>query len=775
MTRAFALRLVPLKNLRAHPVRAAIILILALAQAACVFGGFVALDGMRAELSLAQRRLGADLVVYPTSCLNKVDKKSVTMLGTPALCDQPRSALSRMGANEDIAAVSYQLTIADQTHGDDPLWVVGYDPATDFVISPWIAEGEGVSPQVGTVAVGSAVPLTDAGDVTIFGRQWPVGAHLEATGTSLDAAVFVSMDTLSQVIAASTQAGVDTYASLNPAEDYTVALVRVANPADVQAVTEWINLYVRKVSAVRSDLTVATTASDIRAHRTVVLGVLGAAWLVLLAALMLAQLTLMNERRHEIYVWRSIGASRRVIARVLTAESLLVHVVGALAGVLVGACVLQGKYLFTIDMSEYIENFVYDDSYNPCVSYVPADIYRKIDNQLKSAVLQAEKDEEEARQKAAAERAAAEAAPRAAAARPEETEDTASQSAAGQELKEQLDETELEKIATTEKNEALIFDMMEYYAQKSRCYYKRSDFVNFHTAVKCSDLVILSGLSGTGKSSLVNIYAKALGLNASADLEDSQMLMVPVRPSWSDDADLLGYVDLAHMVYHAADSGFVDFLVRAQREENKNKLFLVCFEEMNLARVEHYFSQFLSILERPAGQRELQLYDKQYMGKLYNAADYPFQIEIGNNVKFIGTVNIDETTHHFSDKVLDRANVIELEVLNYATEWQEKTFAAVGKTQIWSTQDYEKLIVKEQIPDAREVRSLLWEVHCALQSLSPKYGAGPRVVKNVLKYLSNLPKEEALDFDRALDLQLVQRVLTKLRGVESVVGLSIEY
>ena len=337
MTRAFALRLVPLKSLRAHPVRAAIILILVLAQAACVFGGLVALDGMRAELSLAQRRLGADLVVYPTSCLNKVDKKSVTMLGTPALCDQPRAALSRMGANEDIAAVSYQLTIADQTHGDDPLWVVGYDPATDFVISPWIAEGEGVSPQVGTVAVGSAVPLTDAGDVTIFGRQWPVGAHLEATGTSLDAAVFVSMDTLSQVIAASTQAGVDTYASLNPAEDYTVALVRVANPADVQAVTEWINLYVRKVSAVRSDLTVATTASDVRAHRSALLGVLGIAWGVLLAALMVAQATLMNERRHELYVWRSIGASAKTIARVMTVESLILHAAGALAGVLVGA------------------------------------------------------------------------------------------------------------------------------------------------------------------------------------------------------------------------------------------------------------------------------------------------------------------------------------------------------------------------------------------------------------------------------------------------------
>jgi len=63
MTRDLTLRLVPVKNIRAHPVRAAIILVLALAQAACVFVGLVALDGMRAQLSLAERRLGADLVV----------------------------------------------------------------------------------------------------------------------------------------------------------------------------------------------------------------------------------------------------------------------------------------------------------------------------------------------------------------------------------------------------------------------------------------------------------------------------------------------------------------------------------------------------------------------------------------------------------------------------------------------------------------------------------------------------------------------------------------
>lgn len=72
-----------------------------------------------------------------------------------------------------------------------------------------------------------------------------------------------------------------------------------------------------------------------------------------------------------------------------------------------------------------------------------------------------------------------------------------------------------------EKNEALIFDVMKCCAQKSRCYYKRNSFMNFHTTVKCNDFMILSGLSGTGESSPVNIYAKVLDLNVSANLEDS--------------------------------------------------------------------------------------------------------------------------------------------------------------------------------------------------------------------------------------------------------------
>ena len=196
----------------------------------------------------------------------------------------------------------------------------------------------------------------------------------------------------------------------------------------------------------------------------------------------------------------------------------------------------------------------------------------------------------------------------------------------------------------TEKIEKSIFEFFRYHSQMNKLFYNPQDITNFHTAIKTGSLVILSGMSGTGKSALVDAYAKALGIK--------NVLIIPVRPSWNDDSDLLGYVDLIHMVYRPSDTGFINKIVEASREQNKDKLYLICLDEMNLARVEHYFSQFLSILEKPVGSRELVLYDEQYAGQLYNSSKYPQSILIGDNVKFIGTVNIDESTYQ------DRKSVV---------------------------------------------------------------------------------------------------------------------
>lgn len=421
--------------------------------------------------------------------------------------------------------------------------------------------------------------------------------------------------------------------------------------------------------------------------------------------------------------------------------------------------ILESNELFKIDISDYAKFIVYEVDVNPTVTFMPESIYKEIEDRIIKAEVALEKENIEGKNVVPGTEIFSE--------KEEINNSTIEIKEKGiKELNEPSDE-ELEEIDTKIKNDELLIKLMDYHSQKRNLYYSMKDFVNVHTAIKCSNLVILSGLSGTGKSALVEIYARALGINISA--EDDRLLFIPVRPSWNDDSDLLGYVDLLHNIYRPSDTGFVDFLVNAQKEENK--MFIICFDEMNLARVEHYFSQFLSLLERPSNQRKLQLYDNQYTGRLYNSKDYPSSIMIGDNVRFIGTVNIDESTYHFSDKVLDRANVIELDVLNYSEEWIKKKYASITST-TWSKDDYDALIKKNVDIKMDKVNFLLWDIHKLMQSANAKYGIGPRIVNSIKAYLNNLPKTVIDGFDKktGLDYQIMQRVLTKVRGPEIQIG-----
>lgn len=416
-----------------------------------------------------------------------------------------------------------------------------------------------------------------------------------------------------------------------------------------------------------------------------------------------------------------------------------------------GGLIIECDKIAIVNIDEFDEFWVYQASLNPTLMFIPEEIYAKVEDKLlKTSSVEkiGERVEIDLQNNS------------------NKMRENVSANAESTKWEEELIE-----IDVSEKTDDLIIKSMDYHSQKRNLFYNVKDFVNIHTALKCSSLVILSGLSGTGKSAIVDIYARALGINNTGNPDENRLLFIPVRPSWNDDSDLLGYVDLVHMVYRASDSGFVDFLVRAQKEENKNKLFIVCFDEMNLARVEHYFRQFLSLLERPANQRELQLYDKQYSGRLYNSTEYPNRIKIGDNVKFIGTVNIDESTYHFSDKVLDRANVIQLDVLNYANMWTKTKYASLGNIN-WTIDDYNSITVTNSDEDMQLVHQLLWDIHTLLHSANSKYGVGPRIVKSIEMYLWNLPKSGIGEFSYSdgIDLQIAQRVLTKVRGPENQLG-----
>ncbi|MBC1578723.1 AAA domain-containing protein [Listeria seeligeri] len=276
-------------------------------------------------------------------------------------------------------------------------------------------------------------------------------------------------------------------------------------------------------------------------------------------------------------------------------------------------------------------------------------------------------------------------------------------------------------------------------------------------------MVILAGLSGTGKSKLVRAYSKVL------QLDEGQLNFVSVRPFWEDDSDLLGYPDTINSVYRPGDSGLTDALIDAGK--NRDKLYLICFDEMNLARVEHYFSQFLSVLEMDADFRNIRLYNKDLEKRFYNSDQYPASVSIGKNVLFVGTVNLDESTYHFSDKVLDRANVISLNILPFTGMYTDTPIKNenVPKERIerisYDTYSKFRNSNSEQHLQERELE-FLWKLHQSITKSNKNIGVGWRIVNQINEYLQNLPNFGPLERKEAFDSQIVQRVLTKIRGSE---------
>ena len=198
----------------------------------------------------------------------------------------------------------------------------------------------------------------------------------------------------------------------------------------------------------------------------------------------------------------------------------------------------------------------------------------------------------------------------------------------------------------------------------------------FHTSLKVADispLVVLAGISGTGKSLLPRRYAEGMGLH---------FLNIAVQPRWDSPQDMFGFYNYLEGRYRATELARALFQMD-EHFDHKNKawdvpqewlkhrlsndMLLVLLDEMNLARVEYYFSEFLSKLEI---RRDVKTPDDRHKAEIglevglqrsamnHRAASPVLPLYVNTNVMFVGTMNEDETTQSLSDKVVDRANVL---------------------------------------------------------------------------------------------------------------------
>jgi 5-methylcytosine-specific restriction endonuclease McrBC GTP-binding regulatory subunit McrB len=193
---------------------------------------------------------------------------------------------------------------------------------------------------------------------------------------------------------------------------------------------------------------------------------------------------------------------------------------------------------------------------------------------------------------------------------------------------------------------------LKQFTVREKLCYEMNDLINFHICVKTNPLTVVAGMSGTGKTQLALSYARMLDLSE----EEETLLFLPISPSYTEPGDLLGYLNSTNGLYVPSETGLTDFLIHAAR--NPDKMHMVIFDEMNLSQVEYWFAPFISLLEKEEDTRVLQLYGSK--ANCLNHERYPDSIKVGSNIIFIGTVNMDETTKDFSDRLLDRANIVVL-------------------------------------------------------------------------------------------------------------------
>jgi hypothetical protein len=179
-------------------------------------------------------------------------------------------------------------------------------------------------------------------------------------------------------------------------------------------------------------------------------------------------------------------------------------------------------------------------------------------------------------------------------------------------------------------------------------YYTERDVRSFLGGLAMSQLVLLQGISGTGKTSLPLSFARAVGGGTE---------VVSVQAGWRDKHDLLGHFNSFEKRFYERD--FLQALYRAQTPAFADRPFVIVLDEMNLSHPEQYFADFLSALELDAGKREITLLTSGVKQAPQFFVDGR-KLRIPENVWFVGTANHDETTVDFADKTYDRSHVMEL-------------------------------------------------------------------------------------------------------------------
>lgn len=314
------------------------------------------------------------------------------------------------------------------------------------------------------------------------------------------------------------------------------------------------------------------------------------------------------------------------------------------------------------------------------------------------------------------------------------------------ELINQIEALQIQSWYEEDGEDVLVEHLLTYCSQE--LHFAEEDVRRVHVACKTKPFVILAGLTGSGKSTLARLYAAAIGANADSE----RFRRVAVRPDWIDQTEVLGTVNPINNRFQPG--WLAEIALRCA--ENADQLHFVLLDEMNLAPVEQYLAEYLSALEEARSGSDsagLQLYQPGVEPE--NGPDWPPSLPFPSNLVVLGTVNVDETTRAMSERVLDRANVIQLSVRISDAHHHRRTQAVQPLHVPFS--EWQAICRTEPDPDHHD---FLIEIGEILQRVG--IGIGQRSHTELERFVANAIG--VLDPVVSLDLGVLQRIIPKIRG-----------
>ena len=328
------------RNLLRKPGRTAALVFLTAVLSLSVFGGTLVIRSLRQGLNSLESRLGADIIVVPSSAQSRVSFQNMLLQGTTGAFYMDAANLERVREVDGVEMAAPQVFLASLKADccSVKIQVIGFDPETDFFIRPWIEQS--LSRELGEldVVVGCKVEADVGEIIRIYDERCKVVGRLGATGTGLDTAVYCNLNTMKTLLHAAEEKGVKHKVSSDESDDQISAIyVKVKDGYDIGQVNSKIQGHTRKASAVRTKSMLTDVSDSLAGISSTVTGLIGAVWALALVILLIAFIMIANERRREFAVLRLLGTSRRMLGGLILKETALCSLTGGLLGIILAA------------------------------------------------------------------------------------------------------------------------------------------------------------------------------------------------------------------------------------------------------------------------------------------------------------------------------------------------------------------------------------------------------------------------------------------------------